>query len=419
MSTHETDSARDTGNGNESEQTKKKRLSDKQETEAWFEWRKWCSVVRVLEPFTIDERRTLHWEDNLKPAARSLYYNFLMHQIFNQANNLAKIWLKGISLSDQGRKRNDESDGDQFYDGDYESEENSDPSDTNEEEKNISANNGDIQSDPRLSFISYFDCFMTSVREKKKKEKEEKNEKEKKPLKPKKVPKDAIFKKVEDDPEHPLAIINGYIFGSKKSGKPGIIKDVVKAYLLDFYSVYQHKGRITSSNSYYDAVEGSGNSESQEDKGQTWEDVLSNPQKDDFQIRESVKEIYEEVFPPTETDAKKKQDQRIEKIILCVLFFTDGQGAIHNTLPILGNISDQEASRRKYSVFAKLKKLISDNDNAVIKEIIHLIIPEFRDNNKNGKEKAVIEYLAMLEDRDANRKDASMSPAATRKGTEA
>ena len=135
--------------------------------EAWCEWRKWCSVLRVKDPqptqYELDAGKT----DTLLPETRWKYHLYLRNCIFHGVKNADKT-LSAVSIYEflyQNQNQND--------------------------------------------FLSFFDDFMNGEM----------------PI-VKGIYKNYIFKKMENSEDPPLNVLYGKIIGPF-----GYINDIVKKYL--------------------------------------------------------------------------------------------------------------------------------------------------------------------------------------------
>lgn len=135
--------------------------------EAWCEWRKWCSVLRVKDPQPTQDELAAGKKDTLLPETRWKYHLYLRNCIFHGVKKLDKT-LSAVSIYEflyQNQNQND--------------------------------------------FLSFFDELMNG-----------------KMPRIKGIYKNYVFEKAERSAQPPLKVIQGKIIGPV-----GYIRDIVKKYL--------------------------------------------------------------------------------------------------------------------------------------------------------------------------------------------
>lgn len=373
----------------------RKKLSDTEKFAAWCEWRKWCSVLCVLEPCSADEKREKHWCDDLEAPVRRKYYDYLMNVISSRANSLTWKWI-GISLFDRADIP-DEADLDEADLDEADFDETAEAKETPRKDESIKdlCNNrveeGDEKdanhfiSDSRLPFIDFFDGQM----------KRTKSEPDVDGLK--KTYKDYVFSKVERSQDPPMKVINGMILKISSVGKgKGYIVDILKDFLLkEMSSLEDNNKKVVLHESLSNAL---GNSD--EDDDFTLEDTIPSRPLENGPSFESA-EVYQKLFPPAKNDPQKMQYQRDEKIILFAI--AHGVSISNPEMnSFLGGKKEYAANRMKM-LFSKLQMMISydEGELSILKGLKKLVFEEFEQKAATGTEKEAFEYLCMLEDRDA------------------
>lgn len=64
------------------------KLSERDQLEAWCEWRKWCSVLRVKDPQPTQDELAVGKKDTLLPETRWEYHKFLSNLIFSSIREI-------------------------------------------------------------------------------------------------------------------------------------------------------------------------------------------------------------------------------------------------------------------------------------------------------------------------------------------
>lgn len=360
------------------------RLSSEDQFAAWCEWRKWCSVARVLEPYSLSERHENGWKDDLSYSVRMNYCSFLRNIVYGRAKDIAARC--GIALgqtnavdadddlSDAGndscfdRSGSDLTDcspddaTDEFSDDrpnlsppEQEDDEinnwpDSDADDANDgvprkDEMCFSVSQS-FQDSAQTDYIQFFDSYMRGL------------------MPQKKVNgisvsyKDYIFHLISEYDDPPLQIINGKILGKKS----GYIIDLTKAYIRSNFQVTVQNGKIHVLDSLDRAID---------ENGETLlKDVVPGSQDDDAVENDSdgIRVLY-----------RRLDLSREEKIILVALSY---KTAISN--PALLNVLGfkKEASQNKLNGVRKKMLQYRDDLNTprAMEQIISLIFEDFFDD---------------------------------------
>lgn len=188
-------------------------LTEQQKLEAWCEWKKWCSVLRVKNPCPTDEEIADGKADMLSSDVRKRYYEYLGNDIIRGAipdgDSDYRRWLQ--------------------------------------------------YQDERNDFLSCFDLFMKS---------EKKSETEE--FAGRSVTyKDYIFHKMQNSSDPPLKVLHGKITGPR-----GYIRDIIKDYIIRNQATIS---KIPNSDAFLAVSNKvSADERINEDSGLTYGDMLSS-----------------------------------------------------------------------------------------------------------------------------------------------
>lgn len=125
---------------------------DRLELDAWYEWKKWCSILRVYSPQPMEDEIAVGKVDNIPLEKRKKLYNILRQRVCSCLNKT------NDNFSEPANTDID----DQYCDSEQSSFE--DDSEARQEKKN---NKPPWFGDPYVTFISCFDEFMKSEKKKK------------------------------------------------------------------------------------------------------------------------------------------------------------------------------------------------------------------------------------------------------------